>query len=74
VLDLAGSTPLDPVVRVYRRPPTQSAPLLFLGCASPVWNAQLSLELSVEGDERVLVQVGTSESSDGRLVLRAALR
>ena len=74
VLDLAGSTPLDPVVRVYRRPPTRSSPLLFLGCASPVWNAQLSLELSLEGDECVLVQVGTSESSEGRLVLRAALR
>lgn len=73
VLDLAGSTPLDPVVRVYRRPPEQSAPLLFLGCASPVWNAQLSLEVSVGRGEVVLLQVGTSASRDGRLVLRVEL-
>ena len=74
VLDLAGSTPLDPLVRVYRRPAGQSGPLLFLGCSSPVWNAQLSLEAPVDEGERVLVQVGTSDSRVGRLVLRIALR
>ena len=74
VLDLGGSTPLDPVVRAYRRPVGRSAPLLFLGCASPVWNAQLSLEVPVDEGERVLVQVGTSESEEGRLVLRVEFR
>ena len=74
VLALAGSTPRDPVVRAYRRPVGPNGPLLFLGCASPVWNAQLSLEVRVEEGERVLVQVGTSESQEGRLVLRAELK
>jgi hypothetical protein len=74
VVDLAGSTPLDPVVRLYRQVGTHPAANLFLGCASPLWNAQLSLEVSVEGGETVLAQVGTSESVEGRLVMRAELR
>lgn len=74
VLDLAGSTPLDPLVRLYRRPPGGSAPLSFLGCASPVWNAQLSLEVPVAEGDVLLAQVGTSESRDGRLVVRVELR
>lgn len=72
VVDLAGSTPLDPVVRLYRRPGGASP--TFVGCASPVWNAQLSLEIPVDTDEVVLAQVGTSESLEGRLVVRAELR
>ena len=71
VLDLAGSTPLDPLVRLYRR--LGNHPLVFLGCASPMWNAQLSLELPVDESETVLAQVGTSESLEGRLVVRAEL-
>ena len=73
VLDLAGSTPLDPVVRLYRRT-GHSSSLTFIGCASPVWNAQLSLEVPVSEGETVLAQVGTSESLEGRLVVRAGLR
>ena len=72
VLDLAGSTPLDPLVRIYRQ--DGARPLVFLGCASPVWNAQLSLEVAVSEGESLLAQVGTSESREGRLVLRAELR
>jgi hypothetical protein len=74
VVDLAGSTPLDPVVRLYRQSQNGSAPPLFLGCASPVWNAQLSLGVPVGAGETVLAQVGTSESLEGRLVVRAELR
>jgi hypothetical protein len=47
---------------------------VFLGCASPIWNAQLSLQSRVEEGETLLAQVGTSESIDGRLVVRAELR
>jgi hypothetical protein len=72
VVDLAGSTPLDPVVRLYRL--AQGGSPTFLGCASPVWNAQLALEIPVGADDVVLAQVGTSESLEGRLVVRAALR
>jgi hypothetical protein len=71
VLDLAGSTPLDPLVRLYR---AGTHPLVFLACASPVWNAQLSLEILVGEAEALLAQVGTSESREGRLVVRAELR
>jgi hypothetical protein len=72
-VDLAGSTPLDPVVRLYRRPGHRPS-LTFIGCASPVWNAQLSLEVPVGQGETVLAQVGTSESLEGRLVVRTELR
>jgi hypothetical protein len=72
VVDLSGSTPLDPVVRLYRQP--GHGPPTFLGCASPVWNAQLALELPVGEDDVVLAQVGTSESLEGRLVVRVELR
>jgi hypothetical protein len=71
-VDLAGSTPLDPVVRLYRQ--SGHGPPTFLGCASPVWNAQLALELPVGADDVVLAQVGTSESLAGRLVVRVELR
>ncbi len=74
VVDLAGSTPLDPVVRVYRSAPRSRAEPTFLGCASPVWNAQLTLDVSVAEDDLLLVQVGTSESREGRLVVRVELR
>jgi hypothetical protein len=74
VVDLAGSTPLDPLVRLYRQIGLHPAASIFLGCASPLWNAQLSLEVLVEDGETVLAQVGTSESLEGRLVVRAALR
>ena len=74
VVDLAGSTPLDPVVRLYRQTGSHPAVNVFLGCASPVWNAQLSLEVPVGQGETVLAQVGTSESLEGRLVVRTELR
>lgn len=73
-VDLAGSTPLDPVVRVYRMAPQSLGKPTFLGCASPVWNARLALEVPVAEDDVLLVQVGTSESHDGRLVVRIALQ
>ena len=50
------------------------ATLVFLGCASPVWNAQSSIEASIGRDETLLAQIGTSESQEGRLVLRIELR
>jgi hypothetical protein len=74
VVDLAGSTPLDPVVRVYRFASRSKGEPTFLGCASPVWNAQLSLDVPVAVNDVLLVQVGTSESRDGRLVVRVEHR
>ena len=74
IVDLAGSTPLDPVVRVYRTAPHSRGEPTFLGCASPVWNAQLALDVPVADSDLILVQVGTSESRDGRLVVRVAQR
>jgi hypothetical protein len=73
VVDLSGSTPVDPVVRFFRRIGSHPATLVFLGCASPVWNAQLSLAVDVEASDTLVVQVGTSESLDGRLVARFEL-
>jgi len=73
VVDLAGSTPVDPLVRLYRRAGSDPATLVFLGCASPVWNAQLALTVDVEAGDTFLVQIGTSESHDGRLVARIEL-
>jgi hypothetical protein len=73
VVDLAGSTPVDPLVRLYRRVGSHPATLVFLGCASPVWNAQLSLTVEAEPGDTLLAQVGTSESHDGRLVARIEL-
>ena len=72
VVDLAGSTPLDPVVWLYRL--AHGGPPIFVGCASPVWNAQLSLEIPVGAEDVVLAQVGTSASLEGRLVVRAEFR
>ena len=74
VVDLAGSTPLDPVVRVYRAPSLSRGEPTFLGCSSPVWNAQLVLEVPIAEDDLLLVQVGTSASRDGRLVVRVEQR
>ena len=74
VIDLAGSTPLDPLVRLYRQIPSHAATRVFLGCASPVWNATLSLATDVSPDHAYLVQVGTSESTNGRVVVRVELR
>jgi len=74
VIDLAGSTPSDPVVRVYRQVGSHPATLVFLGCASPLWNAQSSLDAGIGRDETLLAQIGTSESSAGRLVVRFELR
>ena len=73
VVDLAGSTPVDPLVRLYRRVASHPATLVFLGCASPVWNAQLALTVDVEAGDTLLAQIGTSESRDGRLVARVEL-
>ena len=73
VVDLAGSTPVDPLVRLYRRVGSHPATLVFLGCASPVWNAQLALTVDVEAGDTLLAQIGTSESHDGRLVARVEL-
>lgn len=74
VVDLAGSTPLDPVVRVYRSASLSPGEPTFLGCASPVWNAQLALDVPIAESDVLLVQVGTSESRDGRLVVRVEQR
>lgn len=74
MVDLAGSTPLDPVVRVYRSAPLLRGEPTFLGCASPVWNAQLALDVPVVETDVILVQVGTSESRGGRLVVRVEHR
>jgi hypothetical protein len=74
VVDLAGSTQLDPVVRVYRSAGLSRGEPTFLGCASPVWNAQLALDVPVAENDVLLVQVGTSESRDGRLVVRVEHR
>ena len=73
LVDLAGSTPLDPLVRLYRQAGGDPRVNVFLACASPVWNAQLSLRAPVEEGETLLAQVGTAESIDGRLVVRAEL-
>jgi hypothetical protein len=73
VIDLAGSTPLDPLVRLYRQVGSHSATRVFLGCASPVWNATLSLATDVSPGHAYLVQVGTSESANGRVVVRVEL-
>lgn len=73
VVDLTGSTPLDPFVRVYRVPLGRSSPT-FLGCASPLWNAQLALDTHVAAGVGLLIEIGTSESRDGRLVVRVELR
>ena len=74
VVDLTGSTPLDPVVRVYRSASVSPGDPTFLGCASPVWNAQLALDVPIAESDVLLVQVGTSESRDGRLVVRVEVR
>ena len=74
VVDLTGSTPLDPVVRVYRSASPSPGEPTFLGCASPVWNAQLALDVPIAESDVLLVQVGTSESRDGRLVVRVEVR
>jgi hypothetical protein len=73
LIDLAGSTPLDPLVRLYRRSERNPATVVFLGCASPVWNAALSLATDVSPDWAYLAQVGTSESTSGRIVIRVGL-
>jgi hypothetical protein len=73
MVDLAGSTPVDPLVRLYRRMGAHPAPLVFLGCASPVWNAQLALVVDVEAGDTLFAQIGTSESHEGRLVARVEL-
>jgi hypothetical protein len=71
VLDLEGSTPQDSVVRAYRR---GSRGLEFIGCASPIWNGRLSLEVPVLDGDIVFAQIGTSESHEGRIVIRGELR
>jgi hypothetical protein len=73
VIDLAGSTPRDPLVRLYRRVGSGATTLAFLGCASPVWNATRLLATDVSPDRTYLVQVGTSESTSGRIVMRVGL-
>ena len=73
VIDLAGSTPLDPLVRLYRRVGKHPGTLVFLGCSSPVWNGNLVLEAEVHAGETYAAQVGTSTSHVGRVVLRAEL-
>ena len=62
------------MVRVYRSAPLSRGEPTFLGCASPMWNAQLALEVPISESDVLLVQVGTSESRDGRLVVRVEVR
>jgi hypothetical protein len=73
VVDLAGSTPLDPLVRLFRQVGSHPSTNAFLGCASPVWNATLSLATEISPDRTYLLQVGTSESTEGRVVVRVEL-
>src|SRR5262245_10827402 len=47
VVDLAGSTPLDTLVRLYRQVGRDPANPIFLGCASPVWNGTPALMTDV---------------------------
>ena len=74
VVDVTGSTPRDAVVRLYRSARLARRQPVFLGCASPVWNGHSALETPVRAGEAFLVQVGTSESSTGRLVVRVELQ
>ena len=71
IVDLAGSTPYDAIVRVYRSIHTRSEKPEFIGCASPVWNGQLALEVPVRCNDALLAQIGTSESRGGTIVVRA---
>jgi hypothetical protein len=59
---------------VYRSASLSPGEPTFLGCASPVWNAQLALDVPIAESDVLLVQVGTSESRDGRLVVRVEVR
>jgi hypothetical protein len=71
VVDLAGSTPLDPVVRAL---PIALAPRgepTFLGWREPVWNAQLASK-SRSRRRTSPCPVGTSESREGRLVVASS--
>jgi hypothetical protein len=72
LIDLAGSTPRDPLVRLFRE--IRGSRAVFLGCASPVWNGQLVLASDVGSDMTYAIQVGTSESRSGRIVLRVELQ
>jgi hypothetical protein len=74
VIDLGGSTPLDPLVRLYRHNGSTARTLVFLGCASPAWNGNLVLEAEIRAGETYAVQVGTSQSRAGRVVVRVELR
>lgn len=74
LVDLAGSTPYDAVVRLYRRAKPTPKALEFVGCASPVWNGRLALEAHVQAGDVLLAQIGTSRSRTGRIVLRVELR
>ena len=73
-VDLAGSTPHDAVVRLYRRSLDGHNSLEFLGCASPIWNGQLSLDALIQSGGVILAQVGTAKSHAGTLVIRIELR
>ena len=73
-IDLVGSTPSDAVVRLYRCSRDARDRLEFLGCASLVWNGQLSLEAEMKSDDYLLAQVGTSESRVGSIVVRIERR
>ena len=73
VLDLAGSTPLDPLVRLYRHGRVAHVPRLRRLREPDLERAALAG--GPRGRGRILLaQVGTSESREGRLVLRAELR
>ena len=75
VVDLAGSTPLDPVVRVYRSGPAISGRTDLPRLREPgVERAAHARRLRGRGRRLLLVQVGTSESREGRLVVRVELR
>jgi hypothetical protein len=74
LVDLSGSTPRDAVVRLYRRTKPTSTGLEFVGCASLVWNGRLTLEAHVRVGDEILLQIGTSRSRTGRIVLRVERR
>ena len=75
VVDLAGSTPLDPArPRSTGSWGATTARWSSSAAPAPSGTRSSSLEASVGASETLLAQVGTSESLDGRLVVRVELR
>jgi hypothetical protein len=72
-VDLTGSTPPDPVVRLYRVRRPDLRGLELLACASPAWNGLAAVSAPVNAGERYAIQVGTAVSDGGRLRIAVSL-